>query len=67
MNDLNVFTDLAQFALRKPVESGDLKYARGWSRVLRLARTLADLDAEPVVARRHIAEALAYRGVGAGA
>jgi magnesium chelatase family protein len=43
--------------------------ARGWSRVLRLARTLADLepDAAPAVARRHVAEALAYRGVGAGA
>jgi magnesium chelatase family protein len=43
--------------------------ARGWSRVLRLARTLADLeaDATPAVARRHVAEALAYRGVGAGA
>jgi magnesium chelatase family protein len=42
--------------------------ARGWSRVLRLARTLADLDAgpedgAPPVARRHVAEALAYRGV----
>jgi magnesium chelatase family protein len=43
--------------------------ARGWSRVLRLARTLADLDAggggeASPVARRHVAEALAYRGAG---
>jgi magnesium chelatase family protein len=35
--------------------------ARGYHRVLRVARTLADLDAAPIVARRHIAEALSYR------
>ncbi len=35
--------------------------ARGYHRVLRVARTLADLDAAPGVARRHIAEALSYR------
>lgn len=35
--------------------------ARGYHRVLRVARTLADLDGAPVVARRHVAEALSYR------
>jgi magnesium chelatase family protein len=35
--------------------------ARGYHRVLRVARTLADLEGEPIVARRHIAEALSYR------
>ena len=35
--------------------------ARGYHRVLRVARTLADLDGVPIVARRHIAEALSYR------
>jgi magnesium chelatase family protein len=35
--------------------------ARGYHRVLRVARTLADLEGVPVVARRHIAEALSYR------
>ena len=35
--------------------------ARGYHRVLRVARTLADLDGAPIVARRHIAEALSYR------
>ena len=35
--------------------------ARGYHRVLRVARTLADLDGAPTVARRHIAEALSYR------
>jgi magnesium chelatase family protein len=35
--------------------------ARGYHRVLRVARTLADLDGAGTVARRHIAEALSYR------
>ena len=35
--------------------------ARGYHRVLRVARTLADLEAVPTVARIHIAEALSYR------
>jgi magnesium chelatase family protein len=36
--------------------------ARGFHRVLRVARTLADLDAVDVVKREHVAEALSYRG-----
>ena len=35
--------------------------ARGYHRVLRVARTLADLDGREQVARLHIAEALSYR------
>ncbi len=35
--------------------------ARGYHRVLRLARTLADLDGEPTVTRLNVAEALSYR------
>ena len=41
--------------------------ARGYHRVLRVARTLADLDAATAVARRHIAEALSYRRLLLGA
>jgi magnesium chelatase family protein len=35
--------------------------ARGYHRVLRVARTLADLDQREQVSRIHIAEALSYR------
>ncbi len=35
--------------------------ARGYHRVLRVARTLADLDAATAVSRLHVAEALSYR------
>lgn len=35
--------------------------ARSFHRVLKVARTLADLDAEKEIARRHLAEALALR------
>jgi magnesium chelatase family protein len=35
--------------------------ARGYHRVLRVARTLADMEGAATVARLHIAEALSYR------
>jgi len=35
--------------------------ARGYHRVMRVARTLADLEGAAIVGRRHIAEALSYR------
>ncbi len=37
--------------------------ARGYHRVLRVARTLADLDGAETVARVHLAEALSYRAL----
>ena len=40
---------------------------RGWTRTLRLARTIADLDGSTGVLRRHIAEALIYRRTTIGA
>ena len=37
--------------------------ARGYHRVLRVARTLADLEASEGVLRVHVAEALSYRRI----
>ena len=38
--------------------------ARGYHRVLKVARTLADLDGKPTVGRLHLAEAVSYRIAG---
>lgn len=38
--------------------------ARGYHRVLRVARTLADLDGKDIVGRIHLAEAISYRMAG---
>jgi magnesium chelatase family protein len=46
--------------LAKAVDALKLS-ARGYHRVLRVARTLADLEGRGAVARPHIAEALSYR------
>jgi magnesium chelatase family protein len=46
--------------LREAAEAMRLS-ARGFHRVLRVARTLADLDGEDAVGRIHVAEALSYR------
>ena len=48
--------------LEKAIETQSLS-ARGFHRVLRVARTIADLAAAPCVDRNHVAEALAYRAM----
>jgi magnesium chelatase family protein len=52
----------ARALLAKAAETGGLT-ARGWTRTLRLARTIADLEGSPNVRRAHVAEALIYRRV----
>lgn len=51
--------------LRDAAESMRLS-ARGYHRVLRVARTLADLDGADGVGRLHLAEALSYRALADG-
>ena len=47
--------------LRRAAEALNLS-ARAYMRILRVARTLADLDGASQVKRRHIAEAVSFRG-----
>jgi len=51
-----------QKLLRDAAETMRLS-ARGYHRVLRVARTLADLDGADKVGRLHLAEALSYRAL----
>lgn len=53
----------ARTLLARAAEAGGLS-ARGWTRTLRLARTIADLEDSGAVRRAHIAEALIYRRIG---
>jgi magnesium chelatase family protein len=52
----------ARALLARAAEAGGLS-ARGWTRTLRLARTIADLEGSGPVRRVHIAEALIYRRI----
>ena len=55
----------ARALLGKAAEAGGLT-ARGWTRTLRLARTIADLEGSGGVRRTHVAEALIYRRIAPG-
>ena len=55
----------ARALITRAAEAGGLT-ARGWTRTLRLARTIADLEGAGPVRRVHVAEALIYRRVAPG-
>jgi len=56
--------DNAGLALLRDAAEALRLTARAYHRVLKVARTLADLDGEAKVGRRHLAEALSYRARG---
>lgn len=60
LDDVATPDEAGQALLRKAVESFKLS-ARGYRRVLRVSRTLADMEESPKVSGNHIAEALSYR------
>ncbi len=53
--------DVAGMALLREASERLNLSARGFHRVLKLARTIADLDGAATVGRPHLAEALSYR------
>ena len=55
--------DGAGLALLRDAADAMQLSARGYHRVLRVARTLADLDGAEKVGRVHLAEALSYRAL----
>ena len=54
--------DAAGLALLREATAALGLSARGYHRTLKLARTIADLDASEAIGRHHLAEALSYRG-----
>ncbi|MEP0521630.1 MAG: YifB family Mg chelatase-like AAA ATPase [Hyphomicrobiales bacterium] len=56
--------DTAAMKLLKDAAEAMRLSARGYHRVLKIARTLADLDGSESLSRIHLAEALSYRMVG---
>ena len=55
--------DAAGLALLRDAADAMRLSARGYHRVLRVARTLADLDGAAKIGRVHLAEALSYRAL----
>jgi magnesium chelatase family protein len=55
--------DSSGLALLREAADAMLFTARGYHRVLRVARTLADLDGAEKIGRVHLAEALSYRAL----
>ena len=60
IEEVCVLDDASRKLLTDAAERFSLS-ARAYHRVLKLARTIADLDGERNIARHHLAEALAYR------
>jgi magnesium chelatase family protein len=60
LENIAVLDDKGQALIRDAAEAMNLS-ARGYHRVLRVARTIADLDRRENISRLHLAEALSYR------
>lgn len=61
LETIAILDDAGAALIRNAAETMRLS-ARGYHRILRMARTLADLDNEERIGRLHLAEAISYRG-----
>ena len=62
LEEITALEPQAKALMARAAEASALT-ARGWTRTLRLARTIADLDGAETIRRVHVAEALIYRRV----
>lgn len=62
INDVCVLTDEARETLRDVFDKMGLS-ARGYNRILKLARTIADMEAAEVIDRQHVARAVQFRSL----
>ena len=60
LEQIAALDDKGQALIRDAADAMNLS-ARGFHRVLRVARTIADLDQREAISRLHLAEALSYR------
>ena len=63
--DIDTFAKISEEARKIAISSTERLHlsTRVYYRILRVARTIADIDRSPDVEVRHILEALSYRGV----
>ena len=64
-------TGIRQYCPLSPEDAGWLEETlsrfglsiRAWQRLLKVARTIADIEGDPDIERRHLQEALSYRAI----
>ncbi len=62
LSEICPLEDSARELIRRAFEAFSLS-ARAYDRILKVSRTIADLDGSEVICRRHAAEAVQYRAL----
>ncbi len=59
-----IYDRIALGGMGHPADLEKLRFSgRAYHKVLKIGRTIADLDAKPLIEERHVQEALQYRGL----